>query len=222
MSANAQTVYEQFLNRHDEAAWADTLAKLTPSIHEVDRNATSVWFAFYPISLQRALAEAEDPARLAQKLLLQGKYSLREQIDTSHTFLYGHRFWPRAKRAVEGRAAAADGNAAGLTLAAEVQQLAGQAAREAQAPESLLVGITAIALMTLQQVGLDAFKAAPGRTHLDERDARRSPEQTVRERAKDDTQGLLGFLKTTNKSWTVTWNEADPAARFSMFDRPEN
>ena len=31
---------------------------LLPSIHEVDRNATAIWFRFYPLSLHRFLAGA--------------------------------------------------------------------------------------------------------------------------------------------------------------------
>src|SRR2546421_2479932 len=98
---NNETSFEIFLNRHDEEAWSATLATLQRSIHEVDRNATQIWFAFYPLPLFRALEEAEDREKLAQQLLLLGDYELKNQIDTSHRFLYGHRFWPQVKKAVE-------------------------------------------------------------------------------------------------------------------------
>jgi hypothetical protein len=39
-----------------------------------------------------------------QQLLLQGDYELKSQIDSSHSFLYGHRFWPEVKRAIEQHA----------------------------------------------------------------------------------------------------------------------
>src|SRR4029453_8276975 len=97
--------FEAFLNDHDEEAWSATLTTLLRSIHEVDRNATQIWFAFYPLSLFRALQTFADPEALAARLLLQGKYYLRDQISTSHTFLNGHRFWPEVKQAV-GRPAA--------------------------------------------------------------------------------------------------------------------
>src|ERR1041384_2647955 len=100
-----QTEFEQFLTTHDEAAWAHAVTTLRPAIHEVDRNATQIWFAFFPLALQRALARAADEAALAQKLLLQGQYQLKDQIDTAHMFLYGHRFWPEVKRAVGAYAA---------------------------------------------------------------------------------------------------------------------
>src|SRR2546429_6354274 len=101
---NNETSFEIFLNRHDEEAWSATLATLQRSIHEVDRNATQIWFAFYPLPLFRALQQAEDREKLAQQLLLQGDYELKDQGDRSHKFLYGHRFCPQSKTAVEQQA----------------------------------------------------------------------------------------------------------------------
>ena len=98
MSTNSETIFEAFLNKNDEQAWAQTIAELLPSIHEVDQAATRIWFAFFPLALARALQQAEDPEQLAAKLLMQGKYYLKGQIDSSHTFLYGHRYWPEVNR----------------------------------------------------------------------------------------------------------------------------
>src|ERR1043166_4935224 len=98
---NTETTFEKFLNQQNDESWSAALATLLRSIHEVDRNATQIWFAFYPLSLCRVLAQAEDREKLVQRLLLQGSYDLKEQIDTSHRFLYGHRFWPQVKQAVE-------------------------------------------------------------------------------------------------------------------------
>ena len=75
--------------------------------------------------------------------------------------------------------------------------------------------------MTLQQVGLAAFKAAPGDVQIDARYAQKSPEQILRERARDDGQGVLGFLRTTDKLWTVTFDENDATHRFKMVNRQE-
>src|SRR5262249_5045931 len=95
------TPFETFLKQHDEESWAATLTTLLRSIHDVDRNATQIWFSFYPLSLFEALERSEDRETLAQRLLLQGKYYLKDQIDSSHTFLYGHRYWPEVKNAVQ-------------------------------------------------------------------------------------------------------------------------
>src|ERR1051325_1733414 len=101
-----ETSFETFLVQQNEEAWASALATLMRSIHEVDRNATQIWFAFYPLTLFSALEAAKDREKLAHELLLQGDYDLKTQIDTSHDFLYGHRFWPQVKRAVSLNASA--------------------------------------------------------------------------------------------------------------------
>ena len=56
MTNSTETPFETFLNQHDEEAWAAILTTLLRSIHEVDRNATQIWFSFYPLSLFDALA----------------------------------------------------------------------------------------------------------------------------------------------------------------------
>ena len=70
------TPFENFLNQHDEEAWSATLTTLLRSIHEVDQNATQIWFVFYPLALFQALSAAEDPEKLRQQLLMQGTYYL--------------------------------------------------------------------------------------------------------------------------------------------------
>ena len=249
---NPKTAFETYLSEQGEEAWSAALATLLRSIHEVDRNATQIWFAFYPLSLFRALEAAEDREKLAHELLLQGDYQLKTQIDASHHFLYGHRFWPQVKRAVEQHAGEdiggrvpgvatssqkLTGNSSGRRsseqdssrhptpntqhpgspkLADQILAVAGQVATELKKDESLLVGITAVAFMTVQQVGLEEFKAAPGKIALDRKNAKKSPGQILRERAKDDSQGMFGFLKTVNKQWTVTWDESDARAKFKL------
>ena len=223
MSKNNETVFENFLQGHDETAWARVLNDLLPAIHEVDRNATAIWFAFHPLALARAFDQTDEPALLAQKLLMQGEYQLAEQIDSSHAFLYGHRYWPEVKQAVAAHAARfAEATGEETRLTDQIRSVAREVWTQKKVEESLLVGITAIAFMTLQQVGLAAFAAAPGEVKLDNRSARKSPEKVLQERAKDDGQGLFGgLLRTTDKRWTVVWNERDPSARFQMINRQE-
>jgi ferredoxin len=225
MSTNKPTDFEKFLDRQDETAWARALEELAPAIHEVDRNATRIWFSFFPISLARALERAEDPDALAQKLLLQGKYRLADQIDTSHTFLYGHRYWREVKDLTAFHAftfgdevQSADED---QSLATKVLMVARDAAQVAKVDESLVVGITLVAFMTLAQVGFAAFKASTGAIKVEGKFARQSPAEVLRERARDDNQGLFGFLRTTDKRWTVVWNESDPTARFQMVNSQE-
>jgi ferredoxin len=214
-NTNTETPFETYLNKHDEEAWAAALTTLLRLVHEVDKNATQIWFSFYPLALFRALRAAEDPGKLAAQLLIQGNYRLADQVDSSHKFLYGHRFWPEVKRAVESHAAGFNDQAA-PALADQILKVAREVAQARKVSESLLVGITAVAFMTLQQAGLPAFKQAKGEMLLDRKHAKKSPEQVLRERAVDDSQGLFGFLKTVDKKWTVTHDENDEAAKYKL------
>ena len=207
------TSFEAFLKQHDEEAWSAALTTLLRSIHEVDRNATQIWFSFYPLSLFQALEQAEDPETLAQRLLMQGNYRLKDQIDSSHTFLYGHRYWPEVKNAVQKHAREFSGTA---SLSDQVVSVAQQVAKQLKVDPSLVIGITAVAFMTIMQAGLAAFEAAPGKMLIDKKHARKSPADVLRERAVDDSQGFFSFLKTVDKKWTVTYDENDDRARYRL------
>ena len=214
---NTETPFETFLNQHDEEAWSATLVTLLRSIHEVDRNATQIWFAFYPLPLFRALEHSDDREKLARQLLLQGDYELRDQIDSSHAFLFGHRFWPQVKQAVEQHAEGFNQTLRAL-LADQILAVAHSIAGQLKKDDSLLVGITAVAFMTMQQTGLPAFKEAPGTISIVSKHVKRAPEQILRSRAKDDSQGLFGFLKTVDKQFTVTHDENDNKAKYKLND----
>ena len=206
---------ETYLSRHDEEAWSATLTTLLRLIHEVDKNATQIWFSFYPLSLFHALRDAGDSQELARELLLKGNYYLSEQIDSSHKFLYGHRFWPDVKAAVENLAKSFEPKP-DEKLSDRILEVASAVAKSKGVDPSLVVGITAVAFMTLQQSGLVAFKSAPGAMLLDRKHAKETPEAVLRERAKDNSQGLFGFLKTVDKKWTVTYDETEENASYQM------
>lgn len=207
--------FEQYLRQQDEEAWAGALTTLLRSVHEVDRNATQIWFSFYPLALARALEGAEDPQKLAAQLLMQGNYQLKDQIDSSHRFLYGHRYWPSVKKAVENAAENFSANE-GASLSDEILKVASSVAQQEKVSDSLTIGITAVAFMTVRQAGLAAFRQAKGEMLLERKNAKKSPDQVLRERAVDDSQGLFGFLKTVDKKWTVTYDENDNAAKYKL------
>lgn len=209
------TSFEDFLKQHDEESWSATLTTLLRSIHEVDRNATQIWFSFYPLSLFQALERSDDPETLQQRLLMQGTYYLKDQVDSSHTFLYGHRYWPEVKNAVQKHARGfSPGDA--HSVADQILAVAKQVATQAKIDEALVIGITAVAFMTIRQAGLAAFEAAPGAMLLDKKHARKSPADVLRERAVDDSQGFFSFLKTVDKKWTVTYDENDERAKYRL------
>ena len=201
-------LYEQ-LCRYDHDAWMRIVEMLASSdIAAVDREATRIWFAFYPLRLHLALDAAGDRAAVERKLGLMGRWGLADTIDTSHRFLYGHRYWAEVKAAV----AATD--RVPSDLGAVVTQVAEAASRSARVERDLVAGIVAVALMTLRQVGPERFAAAPGTVQIDAASRARTPKQVLAARAKDDFQGVFGFLRGIKKQWTVTFNEADPSARF--------
>ena len=214
MDRSNEALFEAYLKQHDERSWAAIVGDLLPFIHDVDKNATEIWFYFYPLRLARALARAEDADQLAKRLLMQGNYYLKDQIDTSHRFLYGHRYWAEVKEAVAGYAVS-DKAPASLQLATQIREVASRVAARVKAEPSLLVGITAVAFMTLQQVGIAAFKASPG---VARSSVKKSPEQILKERARDDGQGLFGFLRGEEKIFTVTFDESDESARFKLIN----
>ena len=91
MSTETKTPLETYLAKFDENDWLAAVESLTECIHPVDQDAVRIWFRFYPLSLRRALASADDRDELIHSLALQGNFELETQIDTSHHFLYGHR-----------------------------------------------------------------------------------------------------------------------------------
>ncbi len=217
MGVNEGSLFEAFLNGHEEDAWQRVLAELEPRIHEVDRTATRIWFHFFPLALCRALCEAEDPQALATQLFLEGRYRLADQIDSSHRFLYGHRYWPEVKRALVAYARSKR-PPANLDLAYQIQEVAASVAEQVGVPVALLLGITAVAFMTVQQVGLQAFEASPGQISLDPKIAARTPEEVLARRARDDRQGLFFWWKYPDKVWTITFDENDPQATFRLIN----
>ena len=200
------------LAQQDDAAWARTVSELQASIHPVDRNATRIWFAFFPVKLWRAFEQSSDPAATAKQLIIKGNALLREQVDTSAEFLYGHRYWPQVRATVSDYSAEA--NASG-GLTEHIKAAAKQAAQKVSASESLLLGITAVAFGTLQQVGAERFKQPAAAGDYGKR-WNKSADQIVTERAKDDSQGLLGFLKSVDKSYTVNFRESAPGNTFKI------
>src|SRR5215204_4711083 len=111
--------FENYLNKFSEADWLAALERLLPAIHEVDRNAVQIWFRFYPLELFRYLETAEDREKAIQKFVMQGDFELKNQIDSSHRFLYGHRYWKETKATIETLAESFKDEAADLSQVIE-------------------------------------------------------------------------------------------------------
>lgn len=202
------------LTQLDDVAWTQIVNELQASIHPVDRTATRIWFAFFPVKLWRALSTSDDVAATMKKLTIKGQPLLREQVDTSAAFLYGYKYWPQVKTAVSEYAASAT---AGQPIAAQIKTVAQRVAAQVNASESLLLGITAVAFGTLQQVGAELFKQ-PAAANDYSRRWNRPADQVVADRRKDDSQGLFGFLKSVDKTFTVNIREGVPGYTFKALN----
>ena len=200
------------LRTFDAETWRRALETLSAGIHPIDQNATRIWFAFFPLDLHLAIEAAGGDAQ--RKFGLMGNWRLADQVDSSHRFLYGHRYWPQVKAAIQSFDGPFD------SLPALITAIADSATRTSRVDRDQLLGPTAVGLMTLRQAGAEAF-AAPGKIHLSTEARRLSPVQVMGQRAHDDWQGPLGFLKGPRKEWTVTFDEGDPAARFKVIDDQE-
>ncbi|MGI9056826.1 MAG: 2Fe-2S iron-sulfur cluster-binding protein [Pyrinomonadaceae bacterium] len=211
--------FENFLKQFTESDWLKTIGEIVSQIHEVDRNATQIWFRFHPLALLRFLETAEDKEKAIQKLAIQGDFDLKDQVDLSHKFLYGHRFWKTVKEEVEKRADSFNGQNADLK--AEIEQIANTVSEKTKADKSLTLGISAVGLMTLNQVGFDAFKSAKGETEKPNGLMTKSPDKIVAERAKDDSQGIFGFLKTIDKNFTISWEDKQSKGKFALTNQAE-
>ena len=209
----------EYLNGFSEAEWLAAVEALLPEIHEIDRNAVQIWFRFYPLGLKRHLDEAEDRDEAAKGVALQGDSELAGQIDTSHHFLYGHRFWPTVKRKIEKHAESL--SEPETPLIEIIKTIGCESARKLSVERPLVNAIAAVGLMTLNQVGLDAFKAATGEVEKPTGLMTKSPEKIVDQRKQDDSQGLFGFLKTVDKKFSVAFAGPYCAGKFPIIAEEE-
>ena len=222
-------MFQAFLKQHDSAAWGRTIDTLLPHIHEVDRAAMQIWFHFFPLELADAIADTTDLAQLAVALRLEGNFRLADQVDSSHWFLYGHAYWPQVKGVIIERAESLAAPPS-LDLGAVVRDVAddavhrvADAGRRPAADMSLVLGIAAVGLMTLQQVGLEAFRAddvkGPAKAGHYLHAHNRSPEQIAAARRKSDGQGLIGMFRGIRSQYSVTFDERRRDARFTVINQ---
>jgi ferredoxin len=202
---------ERFLDKIEEPKWFEIVDSMLPKIHEVDRNATSIWFRFYPLALKKFIDSAENREELLGKIAMQGDFELKNQVDSSHRFLFGHRYWGSVKKAIESSLDQTPADVPSL-----VEEISKSASETEQVQKELLRGIVLVGLMTLLQAGSEAFMAAEGKP-LPTHDAMKgSADSIVAQRAKDDSQGIFSFLKSVDKKFSVTWIDSNSDGRFGI------
>jgi ferredoxin len=210
--------FVEALEKKTEADWLKAVESLLPDIHAVDRNAVQIWFRFYPLDLLNYLESAEDPEEAMRGISMVGDFGVLDKIDSSHRFLYGHRFWPQVKDVITKRAETMDGLG---DLANEIRTLTHLASVKAKTSENLILAICAVGLATLVQAGLEDFKKAPGIIEQPQGIWTRAPDEIVAERAKDDSQGLFGFLKTVDKKFSVNFKAISSEGKFPIINDEE-
>ena len=196
-----------FLEEQSQKAWLDALDELGSSMHAVDRDATRIWFAFWPLELKEALESPEGADEMARLMDLEGEWRLGDQTDASVAFLYGARLWAPGKKAVSGH------GGGGASLAETIRSIANGVAKSENVDVSLVLGITAIGLMTLLQLGQEAFEKnvdSPARGEL----LPKNPDKVVARRKRESHDGVLTFLKGINRRWDVRWNERAKGGKF--------
>lgn len=189
-----------FLEGQSQKAWLGALDELGPTMHAVDRDATRIWFAFWPLELKAALESTGDAEAVARAMDLEGEWRLGEQIDSAVAFLYGAHYWAPVKKAVSRH------EQGGASLAETIRAIATDVAASEKVDVSLVLGIAAVALMTFREVGEEAFDKtvdAPAEGEL----LHKNPDRVVAKRKRESNDGLFTFLKGINRRWDVRWNE---------------
>ena len=228
----------EHLAKFSEAEWLAAVDEILPCVHDVDKNALQIWFRFFPLELQQYAAKFEDRGELIRGLALQGDFEIAAQIDRSHHFLYGHRYWAKVKCVIEKMAeseppdalvmtkngstrksaADADGCNPECGLVDVIKEVGLLAAEKLKVERKLTNAIAAVGLATLNQVGLEAFKAAEGKIIEPTGLMKKSPDTIVAERAKDDSQGFFGFLKTVDKKFSLEFLANNYSGKFPVLN----
>jgi ferredoxin len=210
-------VLDTYLRRFTVADWQTALEAVLPDVHPVDRPATRIWFHFFPLALSDAYAGATDVSSVTRRLRIDGNARLSAgQADTSHWFLYGHRYWPTVKAVMAAREADYDPPTA-ESLTELVRDITTDVAGMARADRTLVSGITFVGLMTLRQAGVETVRTTAPVDQAPRRSRDRSPDTIVARRARDDGQGVFGFLRSA-KQFSVRFDERDEAAAFPILD----
>ena len=212
MSVKEKSRFVSFLQEHNQQTWNKVLSSLVPSIHPVDQTASRIWFGFWPLELKDTLGETPGPEEMARVMDLEGKWQLDEQIDKSVDLLYGSRYWPVVKKAVLAHAEGYN-KPEGKSLEQRIREVANGVASHEKISESIVLGITAVAFMILQQVGMEPFAAVAGKS-TPRYWASHRPDEVVRKRQKKSGGGLIGYLKGLGQSYRVVWDESKPDGFF--------
>lgn len=213
------TPLETYLSKFTGAEWLAAVEAMLPGIHEVDKNAVQIWFRFFPVDLHKFVAAADDREATLHGFAMQGDFELKDQVDTSHHFLYGHRYWKTIKAAVEAESVVFKNETP--SLEEEIKAIGMLVAEKLKIERQMVNAMAAIGLATLNQTGIEAFKAASGEVEKPKGIMSKSPNAVIAEREKDASQGILGFLKTINKKYEIHYDNGRVEGNFDIMNDQE-
>lgn len=195
--------FDEFLRAREQQEWDRLTLDLASEVHEVDRQATRIWVAFWPLKLTRLL-ENSDQEAIIRDYRLTGNFRLEGQVNTSVSFLYGAKFWPQVKADLAARAIS-DFESSDLrsVILAAADRVSGKAAAE----RSQVVGICLAGHLMAAHIGVKALERTADQPASTANFHRIAPEQVCRRRQKQSSGGLLGFLRTADRQFKV---RADP------------
>lgn len=121
--------------------WLAIVDAVAAQTHQVDRDGLRIWFAMWPELIQELVAPGPEQEKRLKFFQMSGQFELTTQADTSHQYLYGHRYWAKIKQALA------------RVTATERWARIEAVARESGAPQQFALAMAAIAVMTLEQCG---------------------------------------------------------------------
>mgnify|MGYP002847452978 CR=1 FL=1 len=208
-----QTTFETYLGQQQEQGWAEAVARVIPRIHEVDRDATQIWFAFWPLKLSIALAQSKDLGRTVKDFQLDGRVKLGDQINTSIEFFFGARYWNLVKKEV------LDYSESTLepevtSLENHILELSRNVAVKLKMDPGFLIGISTVALMLLRQVGSVSLSKSVKESFLI------TEPGSTREQLKllKSKRRLKKTLWWRSKKYRVTFDESQPSAYYEALE----
>ncbi|MEY4007073.1 MAG: hypothetical protein RLZZ467_85, partial [Gemmatimonadota bacterium] len=147
-------------------------------------------------------------------------YRLDGQSDDSHWFLYGHRYWSDVKMTVAGGLESNAGAGDAATLASHVHDLASAAAARMGATLPLLLGITAVAVMTRQQLAIAGREMGPEAAPARPVGLRASADDVRAARARVPRAGVMNLFRSTPVH-RITFDERRTDGYFTAVGRQE-
>jgi ferredoxin len=189
-----------------DAAWPAAFQQFHNRIPLVDQEALAIWFAMFPLDLH-----CLSPTPAQEKFLqLNGSWRLSGQEDSSHAFLYAHRWWGAAKKSL--RARHPDFSAA-KTLAEAIEATA--AIIDSPAAHRLTLAL--LLLMTVRQTGPGFLETSNPFPVL----SPESEEEILKRRCQGPRQSFLGKLLGKPQKHLLTFHATHAQSHFEALDGVE-